>query len=449
MKSFHIIAGALLACAGLACTVLACTDIRSELVDGQQIQDEGQRICVNFSGHAQRPVKGVLCTNEDRVCELNVWCYLDGRLDAFCYDENNICKVRLYDGREYVVLAMANMGRLQPPMLLSEAMDSQYGLPSLSSDLFKDALPMSTASAVTLNTGSTDGQVSLELSRLLSKYNLKILRQEGSVSKLDVTSVQVKNSPTGCFLFKENTISELMEAGGLTDGDLVVPEGQSSSVTLYLAENPGGSRLNADVNSYIEIKGKLHYEDRPSTESVYILNQDMTYRWYLKDGVSGNYGVLRNCDYSATFTWSDFGWLADPGHVFVDEVVEDRTFSITFCDRDGIPLGGAEYDNLEQSSIIDVYFKLVPESEIDNITIATGIPPQQLHLSFLGGPEAMGNGLFRQRISNNIERELSSEMTITLTNEVRGISCSTKIRLKGRGNCVQDWDENNDENIYF
>lgn len=427
----------------LSCAAaVACAKVQA---DNAHAGDQKPRITVRFTGYPSAPVnKGGTCADENQVTDMNVWCYLDGKLDAFSYDESERCSVRLYEGREYSVYAIANIGPVDPPFLENDALKEKYVLPDLSGDPFCSSIPMSTPSAVCLNTGNATGMVPLELSRMFAKYNLRIGKHAGTVSQLEIKSIRVRNSPGEMFYFVGNC------AGGLTvDGDSVIPGASCSEASLFLAENLCSGPLDEDHCTFIEIKGRLKYEDRPSMNSVYLLDQDMTYRWYFRDMTSGEFSIKRNTEYTASFTWSDFGWIADPEHVIVDNVIEDNSYCITFCDENGLPVSGAEYEGLDESSVIDIYYRTFPATEGDNVSISTNIPPKSIHLSFVGGPVHIRDGIFRQRIANNVKRESPASMVIVLTNQSKGISCSAELRFKGKGNCVDDWEEQDDETINF
>lgn len=408
-------------------------------------KDEEGRIAVKFAGCPDAAGgKSSACADENSVTDLNVWCYLDGKLDAYSYSEDGNCSVRLYDNREYTILASANTGYIAPPFLESDAMDSQLNPPVFTEGTFKDALPMSTAAPVRINTGAVSGIVPLGLTRLVAKYRLRIGKQKDAVSQLEVKSVRIGNSPSCVCLFKENPAR-----ANLVGGDFTLPGKSCPETCLYLFENIHDGQLDENVCTYVEIKGRLRYEDRPSDDAVYVLDQNMTFKWYLKDSAGENFSIRRNTEYSATFTWSDFGWIADPDHITVDEITDDNSYCITFCDSNGLPVGGGVFEDLDKNSVIDLHYRVMPVSDSSFVKLSPNIQPQSIHLSFLGEPEHLHDGIFRQRIANNTDRELPAEMTLTLTNTARGISCNASIKLKGSGNCVGDWNGEDDEIVNY
>lgn len=427
--------------------VAACSQISPD-EDGLSRQTGRTETCFiarALEEDGEKDSKSLFSSGENTVKDVNVWCYLDGELDASHYGTGTSASLRLYSGKTYHVYALANTGKMEAPALETGLSGLECATCPQQNTLFEGGLPMSSG-CIVIQTGVSSQREIIGMRRLVAKYILKIHIGEETVSRVELTEVKIRNAVTTVTPFSEGNCPS-----SVTDGDVAVPTSSSEGceTILYIPENIRGEQLDEEHCTYVEIKGRLRYTDRPSEDSAYILNQDMTYRWYLRDSQTSRFDVVRNTAYSAVFSWSDFGWIPDVDNVSIDEVLEDGTYTLNFCDSAGVPVSDVVFRNANAGCTASLYWRAYPAESAADVEFSTSVSPSRLMLTETEVGTDVGDGVFRTSYVSGIDRSCTSDMIATVTNTAKGICCSAHYHFTGSGSRVAEWDKDDDEYVDF
>lgn len=379
-------------------------------------------------------------TDINTIC---IWAYLDGKLDAEIFrrsskgvwtDRNgNVSElsVRLQRDRQYRLYALVNMGEQEWQHYTDESTLSAMEYRTASYEaLFAEGLPMCSDGAKVVFTGETDGNsIEIPLVRLVAKWTLTLAAAEGSTSALTVKSIRLLNAPSSVHPFALSKATETIQG----DCDIGLSERICGSEELtahfYVLENMQGTAdgitaedlKTEELCTFIEIEGEHLFSDRPSPESVYTLDREMKYRYFLGNGTPGNCDLERNTEYTSRFEFTDFGWTVDTYRSDIGRTLEDGTCYVTFCDAKGTPTKATTFTPSPANSTISIYYSVFPE----NLKTIVQSDIQDSHLRLLSSHTKAGSNLFRDTYANDYAaRREKSEMVFTVSCPSKGISSS-------------------------
>ena len=382
-----------------------------------------------------------------------VWAYLDGKLDAEIFRQNKDgswkdrdgnkadLSLRLYKNRQYHIYALANMGEQEWKAYIDEASlsEMEYSVTSYA-DLFSNGLPMCSDGAVRVfSENSGRNSIGIPLVRLVAKWTLTFAAGVNSSSTLTVRSVRLKNAASSVHPFARSKASGTIDGDCEKDLSVSISGSGKSTAQFFVLENMQGTAggilseeqktaenlakggLNPELCTFIEIEGEHRYTDRPSSESVYTLDREMRYCYFLGDGTPGNCDLKRNTDYTSRFEFTDFGWTVDTYRTDVSQTLEDGTCYVTFCNAEGSPSDRRTISATAANDTISIYYKVVP----DNLETIVRADVQDSHLRLLSSRNKVGDNLYRDIYANDYaSRTGTTEMNFTISNAQKGISAS-------------------------
>ncbi len=214
--------------------------------------------------------------------------------------------VTIYDGLEYKVYAVANLGKSAP--LTSESM-----ILSMKGGGAPEAFLMS--GSTPLQTLSDKGSITVPLTRAVAKITLKAdYKGLNEGVSIVVNSVSLCNIPREVSLFGKNRLVGADEAMKGESRVGVSREELERGISFYQFENlqgellqgnssqtakvwPSGS-IYASTCSYVELRGRY---SSPAKEG------EIVYRFYLGSNMLSNFDVKRNTHYSLTVNFTGDG----------------------------------------------------------------------------------------------------------------------------------------------
>jgi hypothetical protein len=230
-------------------------------------------------------------------------------------------RTRLIKGKKYIICACANFGYQVYADNIAELEEITYHLAY--PDEYREGIPMC---ARTETVVIKDGEITLELERLMSKISLRIDRSRLSKNvRMDVRAVRVGNFPRYAKVMGPSRVTSVydrFEEGFVLTADQCQAlnetgmGGISGEASVYMLENMQGTfpgRISEDEEkvfdeddplydlcSYLELEMDYRSADLISYDSP------LLYRFYLGDGLR-SLDVERNCHYHITVIPEDDG----------------------------------------------------------------------------------------------------------------------------------------------
>lgn len=262
--------------------------------------------------------------DEEGVQNINLYAYRDGSLQEHLYSESpTVVLMSLPKSYTYSVYALANTGKVTPPVSEDDIATLTYSIGSLS-DL-EEVLPMSW-SQTGISVGASAKTVSVTLERLTSKlwFNIDSSLLEG----VTVTSARLCQSASVVRPFaassKATSASEVINGDYASDIDLQdLYDGDG--IFFYALENCQGRLLpnnddpwgktpealggNAGLCTYIEVECEF--------EEGFLYSGTVTYRFYPGDDNTSDFSIRRNSEMDITLCLTGEGirevsWKVDP-----------------------------------------------------------------------------------------------------------------------------------------
>lgn len=282
--------------------------------------------------------------SEEDISNLNVYAYRDGILDAESYSEGSKAVLELFPGVEYTLYALANTAQVHAPA-------KEADLDTLS--LSPNAMAMVCRRGVSRTFSGTAASVGMELSRLYSKYILRLDR-ETKLCSYQVTGVRIL-SEADCV----QPFSKASRARSCSDGDYASEEDVAAlnageEVTFYVLENCQGKLLEGNTDPCLKTPDSLPEEYRGLCTSLCIEGKwttsgataDMDINLMLGQDNCSDFSVVRNTAVSITLSVFDSGTIESSWRVALDEFEDERVLSfdsesVTVMQEDGwteIPL---------------------------------------------------------------------------------------------------------------
>lgn len=274
--------------------------------------------------------------DEEQLNDINLLVFCDGSAEdqiwttTYPDSHDHFITLNLLKGKRYSFFAFANFGRR-----ITAGREEDIGGISVemeSADSYRNGIPMTAVAESVLI--EEDGQITLELKRMMAKISLSIDRSRLSEDvSIMINSVRIGNCPRYATVAGGSKISgsfDCLPSGYMLEKTQCSPlnvtgqGGISGEVSLYMLENMQGDfpwQISADeekvfedddpmasVCSYLEICADYRSDSHFS-------RNDLIYRFYLGDGLD-NLDVERNCHYHIVVTPEDdglsgSGWRVD------------------------------------------------------------------------------------------------------------------------------------------
>lgn len=274
-------------------------------------------ITLNFQVEEKVGVKGYMQVSEALISNLNVFVYdSENKLSECRYypDMPEEVKINVNTKDEVSIYILANVGDYTSRKTLSDVgnMDGLvWQFSDISGIVTEDGgVPMS--GRIEKRLFANEDDVTVTLTRLVAKFRIKVDTSllDKNVKVFDIHKVRIRNVNSSVGFFSESRAEhseDVIKDGGSREGAELdgLFEG---GIDFYIPENAHGNLLSgnvdenrhipppqyADLCTYVEIVVKYrnteHYNDR------------MVYRYYLHNGNTDNFDVLRNTMYVCR-TW--------------------------------------------------------------------------------------------------------------------------------------------------
>ena len=295
--------------------------------------------------------KSSIQTSDTRINDVNLYAYVDGKLNRSFYLDEKTKQVNLVPGVEYELFALCNAGKpVEAPQALSDLGDLLLTVRGV--DVFSaTGLPMASAPMEPTVLRQGENTLSFPVSRLVSKWNIRVDRTALERSDIEITSLVIVNAALNVTPFRSRS-----KATAVGDGDHATAAdihnlNLGQAVQFFTLENCRGTLLEAGATPADRVYDKL-----PSTERDYCTyveltcrytsdggaasSQNMKYRFYLGANTTDNFDVVRNTTHTLTLSLSDEGAHEGSWRVDLGDITDTR--SIAFSSAPLIVEGGNE-----------------------------------------------------------------------------------------------------------
>ncbi len=291
--------------------------------------------------------------DETDISDINILLYNPCGLLAYSYYSSNLSEnitMAITDNSEFSIYAIANSGDLTSSKSVADeqsicSLQAHFDGPSSLSGTEK-GIPMS--AKIPLQRYQNGDIVQIELSRLLSKFRVKVDKThlDPSVKTFDITQVRLRNVNKSVGYFQEGKASsteDIIPVGECRQGTDILPI-YTTGLDFYIPENMQGDLLpeNTDQRSHIPPDGYkdlcTYIEFTVQYLSDKLYDEDLIYRYYLHDGrLLDNFDITRNTMYTCLTTFSGEGinedsWRIDTSSLkklvtSIEVIPNDLTFT--------------------------------------------------------------------------------------------------------------------------
>lgn len=295
----------------LTSTALMCSciteDIGGDNAQGQK--DNAVEIPVEFfiEGIDTDPVKSSIAASETVVKDINIYAYHNGKLEKAEYFEDvSSFTVSLIRERTYNLYALSNMGRLTPPYLEEEMLQTKFSMGSMS--YINGGFPMSWSQS-DFSVNGTSPKVGIMLIRLVSRIRFSLDKSE--IDNFAVKSVRLCQSAVKMYPFGSDSRAETPSEVGY--GDYASAQDLKSinsggNISFYAYENCQGVLLPDNPYAESKIPTSIPANDKLCTylemtasysglyDGVNVSSDNVKYRFYLGADNCSDFNVKRNTD---------------------------------------------------------------------------------------------------------------------------------------------------------
>lgn len=287
------------AAASLLVTFLQSCDKAPELIP---VTAQTASVRVSLSVGGEPATKSSLTCQDDVIASYQVMAYntRTGILECSIHsDETQM--LRLLYGQSYRFYAVANMDRFEAPQYESGLQTLRLSVPSVES-VNRTGLPMAyDGKGKDVYIGQPKLDVTLDMTRLVSRYTLRI--DKGGLSNFDyhIDKVQIKQAALDITPFTEGSVAQHYGDWDCSSDRDIISLNEGESVSFYTLENCRGVLLpdNGDpwakvpssigeaslLCTYITISGLW---SRPMVDGV------LTYNLYLGQDATSDFNIIRN-----------------------------------------------------------------------------------------------------------------------------------------------------------
>ncbi len=273
---------------------------------------------------------------EDRVSDINMFVYGDGRLLGAAYSgSSSPVSMTLQTGDGYTVYALANAGTEV------DAPADESALPDISfpvdwQGIETNGIPMSAVLEDVSVTVSGES-VPIRLERLLAKYGFVADKSEVAESAYTFTKVTLKQAAVSFRPFADNAASS---AGDVSDGDSscsadVEKVNAGQEVYFYVPENRQGTLLPGNTDPWLKVpsgiggkEGLCTYIQADAAFSASGAAGDVSFRFYLGADDCSNFDVIRNNLYHVVLYPDDDSPYALSWKMVADVSWDDSIYSL-------------------------------------------------------------------------------------------------------------------------
>lgn len=315
MKRIILIAAAgLLLCSCIYEDLSGCLNTDGSQSDSTSLKAVPVEFCV--ATEEPSPSKSSISASETTVEELNIYAYYDGKLETSSFIESpSSFKLSLFQGREYNLYVLANMGEIEAPHEESEMSGYLYSIKAVSD--ISGSFPMAWSYPDYTVSGNSP-KVSISLERLISRICFSI--DKSALDDFSVTAVKLRQGALKVYPFMSN--SKAKSSSDVGDGDYATTSDLSTlnsggTITLYALENcqgvllPGNTSAESKIPQEIAEKSVLctYLEISASFsgkyEGVDVSSDNVVYRFYLGNDNCTDFNLQRNKDIKINLTLSE------------------------------------------------------------------------------------------------------------------------------------------------
>lgn len=286
-----------------------------------------------------------ISASETIVRDINIYAYLEGKLEKAAYLESSgSFTLSLLKGHKYNLYALSNMGKLTPPDLEEEMLDTKFSMGPMS--YINGGFPMSWSQHGFM-VSENSNKVDILLVRLVSRISFSLDRSE--VGDFRVTSVRLCQSASSIYPFasesRAESPSEVINGDQASEQDLnSINSGRC--VNFYAYENCQGVLLPDNATAESKIPSNIPANSRLCTylemtasfsgqyDGVDVSSNNVKYRFYLGADNCSDFNVKRNTDIVINLKVTEDRIFDESWRVSYGEELPDISYGLEIVQED-------------------------------------------------------------------------------------------------------------------
>ena len=398
----------------LYCAVFSFASCNDEFCDEVAAKDSVE-ICFSLEDNVPMS-KSSLAVAESKVSDLTILTYCAGTLVRESYYETFSSMAMILErDKEYDFYALANMGRINPPMLEEDVRSLAFSM-SYAENAGR-GLPMCW-SMMGYRPSAAD-EISIALTRLVAKVVVSV---DPGTTGLKVTSASVLQTPMKVRPFSESGSKALFgetSVGDYASESDILALNSGGTASFYILENMQGTLLKGNTDSmkkippasstqfhtctYMEVQ--CAFEDCDDKEG------DVCYRMFLGEDALSNFDVARNKIISLVLKLTDDGFkVSGSWKVTADYIQHVTDVSL---EADALSM------NIGETKVLTV--SVLPSDAEDRSVSWYSSNANVATVNVSGAVTAVGEGTCVVRAVSKDDKDCSDECTVTVTDAVSGL----------------------------
>ena len=279
-------------------------------------------------------LKSSIPAKELAITDMNVYAYSGGKLYAEAYSSGSSLKLLLDKAKQYNLYVLANVGKQDAPWKEGDLADVGCTFVYQA----EGYLPMASRVPTAFNPASGRQDMTVSLSRLVSKYSLSLERNLQNCT-LTLNSVRILQEADKVYPFQFESKAESVCDGDCSTEADILSINSDQSIVFYVMENCQGVLLPTNEDPYeknpssIGNKAELcTYMELEGTWSTNGAQAVMLIRLYLGEDNCKDFNVRGNTDVRITLGISDSGTLKSEWKAERQNIEDNRVLTFLYQD---------------------------------------------------------------------------------------------------------------------
>lgn len=398
----------------LYCAVVSFASCNYEVCDEVAAKDSVE-IC--FSVEDNVPMcKSSLAVAESKVIDLTILTYCDGTLVRESYYETFSSMAMILErDKEYDFYALANMGRINPPVLEKDVRSFAFSM-SYAGNAGR-GFPM--CWSMTRYRPSTADEVSIALTRLVAKVVVSV---DPGTTGLKVASVSVLQAPVKVRPFSESgskALSGEASVGDYASESDIMALNSGGTASFYMLENMQGTLLKGNTDSMQKIppasSEQFHTCTYIEVQCAFVdcddKEGDVCYRMFLGEDALSNFDVARNKIISLVLKLTDDGFKVSGSWKVTADYIQHVTDVAIEADVMKMNIG--------ETKVLTA--SVLPSDAEDRSVSWYSSNAKVATVNVSGVVTAVGEGTCVIKAVSNDMKECSDQCTVTVADAVSGL----------------------------
>lgn len=256
-------------------------------------------------------VKSSIPAKELAIMDMNVYAYSGGKLYSEAFSSSSSIKLSLDKAKQYNLYVLANVGKQDAPW--EEKKLAEIGCAFVYKS--EGYLPMASREAISFSPASGNRDMTVTLSRLVSRYTLSLERNLQNCQVI-LNSVRILQEADKVYPFLlESRAENVVDGDSSTETDIMAIN-ENQSIVFYVMENCQGVLLPTNDDPYKkepssigDKAGLCTYMELSGSWFTNGAQADIFIRLYLGEDNCKDFNVRGNTDVRITLGISDSGTL--------------------------------------------------------------------------------------------------------------------------------------------